>query len=493
MKISENCGTKRWSSCSTVFVGDGCLARPDVNDMLWSASVAIRLLMSSDLNRYFSKQLHKGDASHTAEHLCSEYFQDMYEDVYKTFDERIYPVEHSVCDENSKTSATGDREYPDARTIQQFLRGLFSTAILGPECAIVALIFLERLIVGAEVAMISWTWRRQLLACVLLASKVLDDQAVWNIDYCQILRDIHVEDLNALERHTLRLLQFNINVPFGVYARYYFDLLTVGETAGVANQIIRRKRLTPERARNFRILPINPEISALDKTVYDKGFLFDLPSSVKLEALNNEITNRKNSIVTKSTITKGNKGNTQKQFNKTPFVIRNQSTTNCNQYIENCDLISIHKSLPADVTNYQSSNDFNSMNDSLGPIQLDDETEFVNSTFPPFFNVNNLTSQSKQIKLKCADRIQKNSYQSHRQFPMNCQKMSVHYRKYQSNSLGEPSDRPNCSQDCNAPCPSLSSTGRVDNVNDSRTGTEFIRSLMGGDAAYSLLRDSGLY
>ncbi|XP_028290206.1 cyclin-Y isoform X5 [Gouania willdenowi] len=143
--------------------------------------------------------------------------------VLDIFDEKLHPLS------KSEVPADYDKHDPEQKQIYRFVRTLFSAAQLTAECAIVTLVYLERLLTYAEIDICPANWKRIVLGAILLASKVWDDQAVWNVDYCQILKDITVEDMNELERQFLELLQFNINVPSSVYAKYYFDLRSLAE------------------------------------------------------------------------------------------------------------------------------------------------------------------------------------------------------------------------------------------------------------------------
>lgn len=53
-----------------------------------------------------------------------------------------------------------------------------------------------------------------------------------------------------MERHFLELLQFNINVPSSVYAKYYFDLRSLADDNNV-NFLF--APLSKERAQNLEV------------------------------------------------------------------------------------------------------------------------------------------------------------------------------------------------------------------------------------------------
>ncbi|KAH9284775.1 Cyclin-Y [Echinococcus granulosus] len=307
-------GLQRWSSCGSVYIGECCLSKPDSKLILHCISVAVCSLIKSERTRGQKdfENLYSGDcdpliecysdqspsltSTYDLENECST-GHELYKEVYEIYDERVHPLFplSSYCQVDSHFSL-GEPPYIVLRFQHQilyFLNRLFSSSLLTAESAIVALVYLERLISSLEMCVVAWSWRRQLLACILIASKVLDDQAVWNADYCQLLKDVHVNDLNDLERHTLSLLQFNTGVPPAVYARYYFDLLSLGEAVALpATNVGERRRMTPGLARHLRVLPVSAEARAEHLAAAASagiafgggGILFDLPCSSLADA-----------------------------------------------------------------------------------------------------------------------------------------------------------------------------------------------------------------
>ncbi|KAM6953808.1 cyclin-Y isoform 4-T4 [Aplochiton taeniatus] len=188
---------RKYSSCSTIFLDDSTVSQPNLKYTIKCVALAIYYHIK---NREIDGRM-----------------------LLDIFDEKAHPL--------SKSELPSDYSMhdPEQKQIYRFVRTLFSAAQLTAECAIVTLVYLERLLTYAEIDICPANWKRIVLGAILLASKVWDDQAVWNVDYCQILKDITVEDMNELERQFLELLQFNINVPSSVYAKYYFDLRSMAE------------------------------------------------------------------------------------------------------------------------------------------------------------------------------------------------------------------------------------------------------------------------
>jgi hypothetical protein len=238
---------KKSNSCSTIFLDDSTISQPDLKTTIRCITLAIYYHIANRRNRH-------------------------HERLMEIFEERLHPISR---DPVSLENLSRD---PDHRTIYRFVRTLFYAAQLTAECAIITLVYIERLMNYAEIDLCPSNWRRIVLGAIMLASKVWDDQAVWNVDYCQILQDTNVDDMNELERQFLECLEFNINVPSSVYAKYYYDLRTLA----IANDIqLPIQPLYKERAKKLEALSRNYEDKLTPETT---GHLKRSHSAERLKA-----------------------------------------------------------------------------------------------------------------------------------------------------------------------------------------------------------------
>lgn len=127
--------------------------------------------------------------------------------------------------ESKSSTATSKPTYAQ---VKQFMRLIFTRAQLEPECIITAHIYIEKLMhnVGGKMTIGYRNWEAILLACFMLASKILDDLSMINADFSYITRkyNFDLKQVNKMEIALLSALKFDVRVSISRYAQYYFKL-----------------------------------------------------------------------------------------------------------------------------------------------------------------------------------------------------------------------------------------------------------------------------
>jgi len=132
-------------------------------------------------------------------------------------------------------------EIPAVKYIYQFLKQVFEVGQFNPECCVISLVYINRLIGVTGVPLTQSNWKPVSVSALVLAQKVWDDTPLINADFSILYPALTVKEINFLERKFLDLLEFKLTVSASLYAQYYFELRSICE----------------ENAHNFALKPLS--------------------------------------------------------------------------------------------------------------------------------------------------------------------------------------------------------------------------------------------
>lgn len=116
------------------------------------------------------------------------------------------------------------RKMPTVDDLYEFMRALYDCAQFSPECCIICLVYINRLIAFTGLPLHPTNWRPIILSSLLIAQKVWDDRYLSNADFAYIYPFFTTDEINALEKRFLELINYSVTVKAALYAKYYFEL-----------------------------------------------------------------------------------------------------------------------------------------------------------------------------------------------------------------------------------------------------------------------------
>jgi hypothetical protein len=166
--------------------------------------------------------------------------------LFEIWDEGKHPITSKKVDVQN---------IPPVPLVEKYIRDIFKVGQLAPESLIMAVAYLERIMTIANFQMFPFSWRRIILSCLILASKVWEDQAVWNVDFIDMFPLTTPYDLGQMEKKLLSLLSFDVSLRASQYAKIYFDLRA--QVSGAEEQFLDLKPLDKEGQERLELITSN--------------------------------------------------------------------------------------------------------------------------------------------------------------------------------------------------------------------------------------------
>ena len=195
-KFREN----KSSSSSSIFL-DTTISTPEVKDIIKAVAILLKTQLNEDST--MTKTLSK-------ESNLYYFSEEKYiEDFPEYFDAQKKENIHKI---------------PTTEDIMDFMEALYNCVQFSPECCIICLMYIYRIIALTGLSLQETNWRPLIFVSLMVSQKIWDDNALPNGDFSIIYPFFDNEQLNELEIKFLEIIQYNVYVTLSNYMTFYLNL-----------------------------------------------------------------------------------------------------------------------------------------------------------------------------------------------------------------------------------------------------------------------------
>lgn len=116
------------------------------------------------------------------------------------------------------------RKIPSLEDMIKFIDALYNCVQFSPECCIISLIYIDRIIALTGLSLQTTNWRPIVFVSLMVSQKIWDDKYLSNGDFSYIYPFFERGQLNMLEMKFLEMIQYNVYVKLSVYTKFYLEL-----------------------------------------------------------------------------------------------------------------------------------------------------------------------------------------------------------------------------------------------------------------------------